>query len=85
MSKARKGIPKPEGFGKALSKRQTGGGDHQSKQVVCLTTGEVFNSYKEAAIKFSVFPTTISRSIKTGKPTKHGFLFGSSIVEKKDK
>ena len=62
----------PEGRAKAADARQRGA-LHAQKPILCIETGEVFASVKEAAAKFGVSSAAITLSCKiydTGKPVK---------------
>jgi len=45
-------------------------GERMCKKVICLTTGEVFNSQTEAGIKYNIFSSTMSNCCQHKKNTK---------------
>ena len=66
ISKSLKNKKKPDGFGDKISKRLKGRHNTWTKgyRVVCVETGEVFNSLAKAAEKYNTSGTSINRACK---------------------
>lgn len=45
------------------------------KEIINVTTGEIFKSVKEAGIKYNIAPTHISRVLSGKRKTTHGYVF----------
>lgn len=49
-------------------------GDANGTHILCVTTGDRFNTQSEAAKRYSIDPAQVSDSIKTGRP-RSGYIF----------
>lgn len=74
---ANQGKPKPEGFGDIISQLKKGKPlTKNNKPIICINTGETFNSVSECSNKMGIGIGTISQVLKgVYKKSKQGYIF----------
>ena len=79
QSEARKGMQLSEKHKQNIGKAFKGEKNHQSRKVICITNGEIFNYIKQAEEKYGVDHRTISRCCKE-KNKSAGVIDGKPAI-----